>query len=129
MADFRPVHPATHKIKKSPGTARMTLELEKTPDILGSMRAPLGFTGILAGFAAETENLPANAAGKLRRKDCDLLVANDVSRSDIGFGSDANEVTILFRDSRPAESLPRLPKDAVAEIILDRIAALASNRP
>lgn len=127
VADFRPIAPAAHKIKKVPETERLVLELEKTTDILGSLRQPLGFTGILTGFAAETENLLANAAGKLRRKGCDLLVANDVSRSDIGFGADANQVTLLFADGRPAESLPRLPKNAVADIILDHIAALAGR--
>ncbi len=77
VADYTPASAAPRKIKKSGGT--LSLELVKTTDILGSAREPLGFTGTLVGFAAETENLLANARDKLTRKGCDLIIANDVS--------------------------------------------------
>lgn len=96
VADFTPAHPASQKIKKS-GADTMSIELVRTRDILGSMREPLGFTGTLVGFAAETENLNANATDKLVRKGCDFLVANDVSIPNSGFESDNNSVTLLSR--------------------------------
>jgi phosphopantothenoylcysteine synthetase/decarboxylase len=73
----------------------MTLELVKNPDILGSARSEFGFDGTLIGFAAETENVIENARGKLLRKQCDMVVANDVSRSDIGFNSAQNELMLV----------------------------------
>ncbi len=118
VADYRPVEVATQKLKKNEAT--LTLALERTPDILGSMRDPLGFTGYLVGFAAETENVITNARGKLERKDCDLVVANDVSRNDIGFDQRQNEVTLLFRNGR-VEDVAKADKLAVAEAILKRI--------
>ncbi len=97
VADFTPADPAQQKIKKS-GQDTMTLQLVPTQDILGSMREPLGFTGTLVGFAAETENLIANAQDKLLRKSCDFLAANDVSIPNSGFESDNNSVTLLSRN-------------------------------
>lgn len=76
----------------------MILELERTADILGSMRAEFGFSGILVGFAAETHDVENYARGKLERKRCDMIVANDVSRSDIGFNSSENEVLLVYPD-------------------------------
>ncbi|MBK1832436.1 phosphopantothenoylcysteine decarboxylase [Roseibacillus ishigakijimensis] len=96
VADYRPARVEEQKIKKTGDT--LTLELVRTPDILGSARAEFGFTGYLVGFAAETEKVEENALAKLERKGCDLVIANDVSRSDIGFDSRENEVTLLFRD-------------------------------
>ncbi len=124
VADFRPKLVHGEKIKKT-NKDSLTLELEKTADILGSMRNPLGFTGLLVGFAAETQDLLAYASQKLAAKGCDMLVANDVSRPDIGFGSEENEVTLLYCDeTRPPETLPKAGKSAIADGILDRIAAL-----
>lgn len=128
VADYRPIAPASQKLKKSADSG-MRLELEQTKDILGSMRAPLGFRGVLVGFAAETQAVLENAAAKLQRKGCDMLVANDVSRTDIGFASDDNQVTLLYRDARPPEHLPKLGKPEVAAAILDRVARLAEQTP
>lgn len=94
VADYTPAHVAPEKIKKSGET--LTLELEKTRDILGSARCEMHFAGYLVGFAAETENLECNARAKLERKACNLVVANDVSRSDIGFDSEHNEALLVF---------------------------------
>lgn len=96
VADYRPVACAEHKIKKS--ADRLVLELERTPDILGSMRSEFGFDGKLIGFAAETQNLVDYARGKLLRKQCDMVVANDVSQPGIGFDSRENAVVLVYPD-------------------------------
>ncbi len=114
VADYRPVQASGQKIKKHETT--MTITLERTRDILGSARAS-GFSGLLVGFAAETENLEANAKGKLHRKGCDLLVANDVSGSETGFDTDENEITLFFANG-DARALPRAGKDVLAQIIV-----------
>jgi phosphopantothenoylcysteine synthetase/decarboxylase len=110
VADYTPAAPADQKIKKEGET--LSLELVKTKDILGSARSPIGFTGFLVGFAAETENLEANARLKLEKKGCDLIVANDVSRSDIGFGSLETEALLVFPDR--SEFFPKAPKHDLA---------------
>lgn len=110
VADYTPVAPAGQKIKKCGDT--LSLELIKTKDILGSARDTLGFTGFLVGFAAETENVEANARLKLAAKGCDLIVANDVSRSDIGFDSHENEALLVFPDR--TEHFPKAPKHDLA---------------
>ncbi len=125
VADYRPIAAAQQKIKKTGD--RLTLELEKTPDILGSARTALRFTGTLVGFAAETENVLAHAQAKLQRKQCDLLVANDVSQPGIGFDSDVNEV-ILCTPHQPPEPLPRASKTELARHILDRIEQLEAQK-
>lgn len=96
VADYRPVVRAGQKMKKN--APFMTLELERTPDILGSMRSVFGFQGKLIGFAAETQNIIDYARGKLQRKQCDFVVANDVSRADVGFDSRENEVVLVYPD-------------------------------
>ncbi len=118
VADYRVAEIADHKIKKD--SDELTLTLIKNPDILGSVRKEFGFTGTLVGFAAETENVEANARGKLDRKGCDYLVANDVSRSDIGFDHDANEVVIYAKDGT-ATKLELASKDEIARQIIERI--------
>lgn len=110
VADYTPAAPADQKIKKSGEI--LSLELVKTKDILGSARSPIGFTGFLVGFAAETENLEVNARLKLDKKGCDLVVANDVSRSDIGFDSHENEALLVFPDH--TESFPKAHKHDLA---------------
>lgn len=119
VADYRVVQVEQQKIKKSDAT--MTLELERTKDILGSSRSIFGFDGILVGFAAETENVESNARTKLERKDCDMLVANDVSRQDIGFDRDDNEVTVFFKDGRKDCKLPVQSKRKIAGQIVEKI--------
>jgi len=95
VADYRVDGIEASKIKKTED--ELTLTLIKNPDILGSARSEFGFSGVLVGFAAETDEVLAHAQEKMERKGCDLLVANDVSRSDIGFDREENEVTLLFR--------------------------------
>ncbi|MDB6070067.1 MAG: coabc dfp: phosphopantothenoylcysteine decarboxylase / phosphopantothenate--cysteine ligase, partial [Verrucomicrobiales bacterium] len=94
----------------------MTLVLERTPDILGSVRAA-GFSGVLVGFAAETENLLANALDKCRRKNCNFIAANDVSQAGTGFDSDENELQLVFPHGT-VRPLPRAPKSVLAEILV-----------
>jgi phosphopantothenoylcysteine synthetase/decarboxylase len=110
VADYTPAAPADRKIKKSGDS--LTLELVKTKDILGSARSPIGFTGFLAGFAAETEDLEANARLKLEKKDCNLIIANDVSRTDIGFDSHDNEALLVFPGH--SEHFAKAPKHDLA---------------
>jgi phosphopantothenoylcysteine decarboxylase/phosphopantothenate--cysteine ligase len=126
VADYRPKVVQGQKIKKSADS--LTLDLERTPDILGSMRGAFGFRGVLVGFAAETENLVANAQDKLRRKGCDLIVANDVSRADSGFDSDENEVILCF-PSGQTETLTKQSKRTLAREIVRRCVGLAAERP
>lgn len=121
VADYRVAEVAGEKIKKTGET--MTLTLVKNPDILGSARSVFGFDGLLVGFAAETEKLAEHALDKLRRKDCDLLVANDVSRSDIAFDRDENEVELFYRDGRH-ETLARASKATIAAELVGRVESL-----
>jgi phosphopantothenoylcysteine decarboxylase/phosphopantothenate--cysteine ligase len=122
VSDYRPVETAAQKIKKNEGD--LTLKLVKNPDILAELGASKKDSHlILAGFAAETEKLTGNAKEKLRRKNLDLIVANDVTRKDSGFESDTNQVQIIYRDGR-VEDLPLMSKDALADQLLDRIIML-----
>lgn len=124
VADYRPARVAPEKMKK--GAVTFSLELERTEDILGSARAQFGFRGFLVGFAAETENLIANAQDKLARKQCDMIVANDVSQPGIGFDSEENEVTLCFPGGRTILS-PRQSKAALARDLIARIAFSLQN--
>jgi phosphopantothenoylcysteine synthetase/decarboxylase len=121
VADYRPVQVAEQKIKK--GAVRMTLELERTTDILGSVRRPWGWGGVLVGFAAETERLLEHARRKLELKGCDLVVANDVSGVETGFESDENAAWLLYGDGR-VEEQGRQPKSELAAVIVARVQAL-----
>lgn len=117
VADYRPAAAAEQKIKKS--DAGLTIELEPTVDILDTVRGNL----LRVGFAAESENLRANAAAKARRKDLDLMVANDITDPAAGFGADTNRVTLLDRQGQ-VEELPVMSKEEVSHRILDRVAVL-----
>lgn len=117
VADYTPATVAPEKIKKSADT--LTLELVKTPDVLGSARSKLGYQGTLIGFAAETENLETNARAKLQRKGCDLVIANDVSKPGIGFDSDHNEVLLVYPDH--TDSLPLASKHDLAHQLVQAI--------
>ena len=117
VADYTPAMVAPEKIKKT--GERITLELVRTPDILGSARESFGFAGTLVGFAAETENLEANARDKLRRKGCDLVIANDVSKPGIGFDSDHNQVLLVFPEH--TEALPLATKHDLAHQLVQAI--------
>jgi len=119
-ADFRPAQVAEQKIKKT--GEGMTLALENTTDIAAELGRRKHPGQVLVAFAAETNDVLENARGKLARKKADLIVANDVSRSDAGFGVDDNAVTLITDDE--ARELPLMPKRAVADGILDRVAEL-----
>ena len=115
VADYRPVEVAEQKIKKT--GERLLLELERTPDILGSMRTDFGFEGRLIGFAAETQNIISYARGKLERKKCDFIVANDVSQPGIGFDSRENAVVLVYPDHEVY--LERDTKEHIAMQVVD----------
>ena len=124
VADYRPVLRAGEKIKKQ-GEA-MTLELVKNPDILAELGARKG-ERVLVGFAAETTELVPNALKKLTAKNLDLLVANDVTEPGAGFSVETNIVRLLSRDGRMEEP-GLLSKEAVANLILDRVAVIRGLR-
>jgi phosphopantothenoylcysteine decarboxylase/phosphopantothenate--cysteine ligase len=117
VADFRPREQSSQKIKK--GDNSLTLELERTPDILRWLGEHKNGQ-ILVGFAAETENMIVNAREKLRQKNLDLLVANDLTAEGAGFAVDTNVVTILHPDGS-GESLPKLSKSELARLILNEV--------
>jgi phosphopantothenoylcysteine decarboxylase/phosphopantothenate--cysteine ligase len=120
VADYRVSRPASGKIRSK--QTDLTLALTPTPDILAELGEAKG-ARFLVGFAAETGELRAGAEAKLRAKGIDLIVANDVTRADIGFDADANEVVMLDRWGGLVE-LPRGPKLEIADRILDRVQAL-----
>ncbi len=127
VADYRPKDPAVEKIKKSAG-GLPALELTENPDILAELAA-WAPAALRVGFAAETHDLDAHARAKLRAKGARFLVANDVSRPDIAFGSDANEVTVYRTDGEPV-FLSRRPKRELAAALLELFAAaLPPGRP
>ena len=120
VADFRPAHREDHKIRREE-TPRLSLDLEPIPDLLAALAADPASQGVfMVGFAAEGKDLEVNAVGKARRKGLHAIVANDISRSDIGFGSDHNEGVMLFADGSRHE-LPRMTKREMADRILDLV--------
>jgi phosphopantothenoylcysteine decarboxylase/phosphopantothenate--cysteine ligase len=128
VVDYRPAMTADQKIKK--GEEDLAIELTRNPDILLAVvrqRETGGCPRVTVGFAAETEDLLANAREKLTRKRLDIIAANDVSAADSGFGVDTNRVTLLDATGG-ITPLPLLSKDEVAEMILDRVVALLSDQ-
>jgi phosphopantothenoylcysteine decarboxylase/phosphopantothenate--cysteine ligase len=129
VADYRPARAVGRKIKKNEGLREIALT--ENPDLLASL-ADIAPDAIRVGFAAETDDIEANATAKLEKKRVDFLVANDVSRRDIGFASDHNEVTIYRRGEAPVR-LERAPKTAIARGLLDlfatRLRSAAMARP
>ena len=117
VADYRPAVAAEQKIKKT--NDELTIELAKTTDILEAAQGDF----VKVGFAAESENLVANAADKVRRKSLDLIVANDITDAASGFGSDTNKVVLIDRELQ-VEELPLLTKYEVSHHILDRVREL-----
>ena len=99
----------------------MSIELEKNPDII-SIVAQQDPKPVTVGFAAETQDLIHYAKGKLERKNLDAIIANDVSRTDIGFNSDDNQV--FFITAEGAEELPRLPKSQLSRLLIERLASI-----
>jgi len=123
VADYKPKKAADQKLKK--GRGGRVLDLVRTVDILGDLPARRG-RRIVVGFAAETEDVVANATRKLSSKKLDLMVANDVSRPDAGFEVDTNAVTLIDGDG--AEALDLAGKDTIADRILDRVVAIRQRR-
>jgi phosphopantothenoylcysteine decarboxylase/phosphopantothenate--cysteine ligase len=125
VADYRPAQSSGAKIKKKSGP--LHLALERNPDIIAEVGKKKG-RRILVGFAMETENLVGNARIKLKEKNMDLIVANDLSHPGSGFQTDTNIVKILDRRGE-IEELPIMEKTAVANHILDRVMALRGRGP
>jgi phosphopantothenoylcysteine decarboxylase/phosphopantothenate--cysteine ligase len=128
VADFRPKQAATGKLKKHEGTPEIVLE--PTPDILAGLGAAKRAGQVLVGFAAETDDLLANARAKLDAKRLDLIVANDVSAPGAGFGHDTNAVVLLRAGAEPS-TVPLRDKRAIAAAVVDAIVAIraASGGP
>jgi phosphopantothenoylcysteine decarboxylase/phosphopantothenate--cysteine ligase len=121
VADFRPADPAKNKLKKEGGIP--AIRLEHTPDILQAVaqaKSRLGRPRVTVGFAAESQDLLQNAAAKLRNKNLDLIVANDISAVDAGFAVDTNRVILLFADGL-IEPLDLMNKDQVAAVVMARV--------
>jgi len=133
IADFAPAHTSATKIKKTADNSNFTLELSQTQDILQSLahqRDHNGTPKVVVGFAAETGDesgtVLEHARQKLVRKDCDLLVVNEVGHG-LGFGTPDNQVTILTKNSAIEIDVPRAPKLAIAHAILDAVVSYKKN--
>jgi phosphopantothenoylcysteine decarboxylase/phosphopantothenate--cysteine ligase len=122
VADYQPKEVAKAKIKKT--SPSLNLALVRTPDILAEVKGNF----VKVGFAAESEDIVANARQKLIKKQLDIIVANDITDPKSGFGADTNKVTLIDRDGR-VENLPLLTKREVAGKILDRIAERLRPKP
>jgi phosphopantothenoylcysteine decarboxylase/phosphopantothenate--cysteine ligase len=129
VADFRPKAPSEGKLKKRDGVPEIVLE--PTPDILAALGARKAPGQVLVGFAAETDDLHANAAAKVATKGVDVMVANDVSAADAGFAVDTNRAILLYPHDRglPVEETPLLSKDELADVVLDRAVAQRGKEP
>jgi len=129
VADYKPAQEMNRKVKKDQGGLSV-INLETTPDILGELaqrkRSVEIGPRLTIGFAAETENLLENASSKLEIKELDLIVANDVSEKDSGFGSDKNQVTLIWKDGRKNE-LPLMEETAVSDVIIQEAAKLMES--
>ncbi len=121
VTDYQPKSVAKAKIKKE--TPTLTLELIRTPDILTEVKGDF----LKVGFAAESENVVANARQKLQQKQLDLIVANDITDPSSGFGADTNKVTLIDKQGN-IEALPLLSKREVADRILDKVVGLLAKK-
>jgi len=117
VADYRPADYSDIKIKKTADD--MNIRLEKNPDILINIAPLKKDMQVFTGFAAESNDVRENALKKLEAKKLDFIVANDISRQDIGFETEDNEVSMFFSDGTAVDS-GKLPKSGVAEIILEK---------
>lgn len=124
VSDFRPKTVFEHKIKKD--QSELVLELERTEDILKTI-GECKHNQILVGFAAESQQLESFALQKLRAKNLDMIVANNIGAPGAGFESDTNQVSLLFKDGA-GERVDTMPKSELAHLILDRIGRLMSTR-
>ncbi len=123
VADYRPAQIAPQKLKK--GEGNFAIELTRNPDILAELGQQKG-QRLLVGFATETEEVLQNAARKLRSKNLDMIVANDVTQEGAGFAHDTNIVTLIDRSER-SETLPLMSKDEVAHMVYDRLLTLKNG--
>lgn len=127
VSDYRPAHYAEQKIKKTGiDDDTMTLTLVKNPDILGSARDVFHFQGTLIGFAAESQNLIENAKKKLVNKQCDCIVANDISDKTIGFDSSDNEISLVYPEK--TVPIPRASKHELAHTILKKVLEIHQSK-
>jgi phosphopantothenoylcysteine decarboxylase / phosphopantothenate---cysteine ligase len=117
VADYRPLQIAQQKIKKS--GEQMQMALIKNPDIVATI-AQLEKKPFVVGFAAETQDVAIYARGKLINKNLDMIIANDVSNTDIGFNSDNNSVTVFWGENQ--QDFPRMAKSALSNELIDLIA-------
>lgn len=124
VADYTPAVYHEEKIKKSDNAE---IKLIRTKDILGSIRKDFGFGGILVGFAADTNELRENATRKMKEKGCNFIVANDISRADIGFGSDQNEVIIFDTEGRQ-DLVKKSSKQLIGEVIIEKIEKINNKK-
>jgi phosphopantothenoylcysteine decarboxylase/phosphopantothenate--cysteine ligase len=122
VADYRPKQVSKNKIKREQNSS-IIMELERTPDILGEVKGKF----LRVGFAAESENLVANAKAKLDKKNLDFIVANDITVEGSGIGADSNQVVIIDSSGK-TEKLPLMPKRQVADRILDKVVQLFSTK-
>jgi phosphopantothenoylcysteine decarboxylase/phosphopantothenate--cysteine ligase len=126
VADFRPAHTSDQKTRREE-SSRLTLELEQIPDLVATLGKEKEAQGVFrVGFAAEGSDLAAKALEKMKRKGLHAIVANDISRKDIAFGSDHNEGVMLFADGS-REELPRMTKREMADRILDLVVPRLSS--
>lgn len=116
VADYRPVHTAAEKIKKKDSSS--VLELERTKDILGSMSSRKG-RQFLCGFSMETEHMLENSMEKLKKKNLDMIVANNLRMEGAGFGTDTNVITVITEEH--VQELPKMSKDEAAQAVFDQI--------
>lgn len=121
VADWRVAAQAPEKLKKT-GSGPPTLTLEENPDILATISRSAKRPHLVVGFAAETENVTANATQKLAKKGCDLIVANDVSHGSGVFGGDRNAVHLVTASG--IENWPEMSKDEVARKLMERLAQM-----
>ena len=125
VADYRPAKRSGGKIKKTESS--LSLELERTTDILSEVANTKQEGLLVIGFAAETDNVMANARAKLNNKNLDAIVANDVSQAGVGFDTVTNAVTIISRNRKAPIQVPLMPKTSVADIILDEVVRLRAR--
>jgi phosphopantothenoylcysteine decarboxylase/phosphopantothenate--cysteine ligase len=123
VSDFTPSKTSQQKIKKT--AEHLDIQLDRTTDILSSVAKNKGNT-VIVGFAAETENVEQYAREKLKQKNMDMIIANNIAEKNSGFESDTNKVLIIFRDGT-IEDFPLMRKSDLADVILDRISTLFAN--
>ncbi|MCR5626382.1 MAG: bifunctional phosphopantothenoylcysteine decarboxylase/phosphopantothenate--cysteine ligase CoaBC [Lachnospiraceae bacterium] len=124
VADYTPLSYSDEKIKKKDG--EMSIELKRTEDILASLGAKKSGKQIICGFSMETENMLENSRAKLKKKNADIIVANNLKVEGAGFGTDTNIVTLITEDK--VTELPKMDKDEVAGKLLDEILCLRNKK-